>query len=407
MMNLLKELENVQPLVAPGNAWPIWAIIVIGTAASIFWEQNYRWAAKISGPVLSLLIGMFFSNLKILPAESPSYDVVEGYLVPVAIPLLLFRANVVRILRETGPMLKAFHIACVGTILGAFIAAIIFRGQFDQVFEVAGIMTGSYSGGSVNFFAIKDSYKISANLTDPLLVADNFIMAGMFGALLVMAGSKFFRRLYPHPHSLAGDKEDVTALAARHWRKREISLLDIATALAVAFAIAAASTLIAKWLETQIQSRILQSVLTNKYVFITVLTVAATTIFHKKMEKIEGPEDLGMYLLYLFFFVIGLHANLFEVLKNMLPLFGFCLVIAIVNLIFTLLVGRLFNQNLEELLLAVNATLGGAPSAAAMAISRGWSNLVLPGLLAGVWGYVIGTLLGIMVTETLKAMFGK
>jgi hypothetical protein len=55
---------------------------------------------------------------------------------------------------------------------------------------------------------------VSENLTNPLLVADNFIMAGMFAALLVMAGSKFFRRHYPHPHSLQGDKEDVAALAA-------------------------------------------------------------------------------------------------------------------------------------------------------------------------------------------------
>jgi uncharacterized membrane protein len=40
-----------------------------------------------------------------------------------------------------------------------------------------------------------------------------------------------------------------------------------------------------------------------------------------------------------------------------------------------------------------------------MAISRGWSNLVLPGLLAGVWGYVIGTFVGIVVTETLLRLF--
>ena len=40
-------------------------------------------------------------------------------------------------------------------------------------------MTGSYIGGGVNFIAIKDSYQVSENLTNPLLVADNFIMAGM------------------------------------------------------------------------------------------------------------------------------------------------------------------------------------------------------------------------------------
>ena len=396
----------MNPFIAPDNAWPIWAFIIVGTTICIFYEQNYKWAAKISGPVLSLLIGMFLSNFKILPTDSPSYDLVEDYLVPVAIPLLLFRANVVRILRETGPMFAAFHVASLGTIIGAFLAAFIFRGQFDRVPEVAGIMTGSYIGGAVNFVAIKDSYHVSENLTNPLLVADNFIMAGMFAALLVMAGSKFFRRHYPHPHSLQGDKEDVAALAARHWRPKEISLLDIAKALAIAFGVAAVSTLVTGVIKGHIESKIVQSVFANRYVLITFLTVALTTLFHRRMEKIQGAEDLGMYLLYLFFFVIGLKADFVLVVTKVPALFGFCTVIAVTNLLVTLVLGKLFKLNLEELLLSVNATLGGAPSAAAMAISRGWSELVLPGLLAGIWGYVIGTFVGIVVAEALLRLFG-
>lgn len=393
-------------LIAPENVWPVWALIVVGTAICIYLEQTRKWAAKISGPVLALLLGMFLSNLRIMPAGAPAYDVVDDYLVPVAIPLLLFRANIARILREAGPMLLAFHISVIGTVIGAFLAAFIFRGDFPHVPEVAGIMTGSYTGGAVNFVAIKDSYNINENLTNPLLVADNFIMAGMFAALLIMAGSKFFRRHFPHPHSLQGDQEDVAALAARHWRAKEISLLDIAKALAVAFAVAGVATLIAGALKAGIESRILQSVFTNRYVWITFLTVAVTTLFHRRMEKIHGAEDIGMYLLYLFFFVIGLRADLVEVVRNVPVLFAFCLVIAVTNLVFTLVVGKFLSVNLEELLVSVNATLGGPPSAAAMAISRGWSNLVLPALLAGIWGYVIGTFLGIVVAEALRRMFG-
>jgi uncharacterized membrane protein len=112
-----------------------------------------------------------------------------------------------------------------------------------------------------------------------------------------------------------------------------------------------------------------------------------------------------MYLLYLFFFVIGLKADLVAVVRNVPVLFAFCLVMAVTNLVFTLAVGKLLRLNLEELVLSVNATLGGAPSAAAMAISRGWSNLILPGLLAGIWGYVIGTFVAIVVAETLIKLF--
>ena len=61
----------------------------------------------------------------------------------------------------------------------------------------------------------------------------------------------------------------------------------------------------------------------------------------------------------------------------------------------------LLRLNLEELLLCVNAALGGAPSAAAMAVASGWPNLVLPALLVGIWGYAVGTFIGLVVGELL------
>lgn len=405
-------------LVTPDNAWVLWACIVAGAALSIWLEQTNRWAARLSGPVVALLLGMLLTNVRVwpslglkegpwhtlLPFAAPAYDVVDDYLVPIAIPLLLFRANVVRILRETGSMFRCFHIAAVGTVLGGFLAALLFQGKFESVPEVTGIMSASYIGGGVNFIAVKQSFGVSDNLTNPLLVADNFIMAGMFAGLLVLAGSRLCRRFYPHPHSLEGDREDVVALAARHWRRKEVSLLDIARALAIAVTVAAVAKLLTARLAGAIESPLWRSLVGNPFLFITLLTVTVTTLFHRTLDRTEGAEDFGMFLLYLFFFVIGLRADFMEVARNVPVLFLFCLVMALTNLAFTLAVGKLLGQNLEELLLSVNATLGGAPSAAAMAISRGWSKLVLPGLLAGIWGYIIGTFAGIAVAEALRRM---
>ncbi len=191
--------------------------------------------------MLAIVIAMLLSNTKLMPTVAASYDLVDDYLVPVAIPLLLFRANVVRILRESGSMFLAFQVAALGTVLGAFAAAFIFRLSVDRVAEVAGIMTGSYIGGGVNFVAIRNHYHVGSELANPLIVADNFIMAGMFGLLFVIANMKFFRRHYPHPHSLESDHVESQVLAAQHWQRKGIALLDIAKALGIAFAIAAVS----------------------------------------------------------------------------------------------------------------------------------------------------------------------
>jgi uncharacterized membrane protein len=70
-----------------------------------------------------------------------------------------------------------------------------------------------------------------------------------------------------------------------------------------------------------------------------------------------------------------------------------------------LLLGWIFRLDIEHLGLAMNATLGGPPTAAAMAISKGWSDLVLPGLLIGLWGYTIGTACGLAVGKIVSQWF--
>lgn len=401
-------------LIPPGDAWSLWALIVAGTAAAIWLEQTYRWAAKLSGPVLALLIAMALSNTRIMPAQSPAYDFVDDYLVPLAVPLLLLRANVFRIMGATGRLLLTFHLASVGTLLGTFIAVFALRPFIPSpgLEHAAGMMSASYIGGSVNFMALKTTYNASAAVSNPLIVADNFVMAALFAVLLGLAGSAWMRRRFPHPHSLAADSSQASTQAAEHWQRKGIGLLDIAKSLAVAFVVVAAAKVIERLTRASfgdvshasVPYQMLQVLCTNRFVLLTSVSLAVATLFHKPLAAVQGAEELGTYLLYLFLFCIGLPADVAAVLVQAPIFFVFCAIIALTNLAVTLTVGRWLKWNLEELLLAVNATLGGAPSAAAMAISAGWPRLVLPGILVGIWGYVIGTPIGVMMVELLRRL---
>lgn len=387
-------------LVSPNDTVTLWAIMLAGVALSIYLEQSYRWAAKLSGPVLALLMAILLSNLRVLPSSAPAYDVVWDYLVPVALPLLLLRADIFHIARTTGWTLVAFHISALGSIVGAFVAVLALRPYMTDTAYAAGIMTASYTGGAVNFFAVKDSYHVSENVTGPLLVADNFVMAGMFITLLLIGGSRFFRRRYPHPYTLESDA-DPTRAAVEHWKPKTIGLLDIAIALAIALAVVAVSQRLATLIQSSVSNSLLVSILGNRYLWITTITATLATVFSRRLSRLNGSEELGSYLLYVFLFAIGLPADLWQVVLNVPVMFVFCLIMALTNLLVTLAAGKVLRFNLEELLLCTNATLGGAPSAAAFAISMGWRRLVLPGILVGIWGYVIGSFLGILVAEAL------
>src|SRR6185436_11525582 len=115
-------------LVSPDQTWLLFAIMVAGTAVSIWLEQRFRWAAKLSGPVIALLIAMALSNTRIVPAEAPAYEFVSTWLVPMALPLLLFRADFRQIARATGRLMISFHLAAAGTMLGAVLAWVVVKG---------------------------------------------------------------------------------------------------------------------------------------------------------------------------------------------------------------------------------------------------------------------------------------
>ncbi|MEQ2009862.1 MAG: DUF819 family protein, partial [Limisphaerales bacterium] len=320
------------------------------------------------------------------------------------------RANVFEIARVTGKVFVIFHVASLGTILGGVLATWLLNGRVpgtntESLSQVAGIMTASYIGGGINFFAVKETFGTSENLTGPLLVADNFIMAGAFVAMLGMCGSAWFRRHFPHPHEQAAEQADAAEVGG-HWTAKDLTLLDVAKALAVAFIVVALAKKLGVLINDALPPSFYSTLLGNRFVLITAIAVTAATLFPKQLASIRGADLLGGFFLYVFLFSIGLPADLVAVIMNLPMLFLFCLIIAVVNMTFTLTVGRYFRWNIEEMALCMNATLGGPASAAAMAASKGWNKLVLPGLLAGIWGYIIGTAIGIATTNGLMSWLG-
>lgn len=391
--------ETTSTLIQATDTWLLWAVILAGVALSIYLEQTYNWAAKISGPVLALCIAMLLATCKIMPAEAPVYDVVQGYLVPLALPLLLFRANVFHIIRTTGWLFLAFHLASAGTVAGAIVAAQVLQHRVENVPEVAAIMTASYIGGGVNFIAVTQSYSANGNITGPLLVADNFIMAGVFLVLLLACRSSWILAHYAHPHT--AEAVDSRQLAAEHWRRKEISLLDIAAALAVAVVVVAIAYTTSRLVKTALGDSAVAEVAGNLFVHITAWSTLVATIAHRPLAHIHGADEIGGYLLYVFLFVIGLPADLITVFTSVPMMFVFCLIMAAMNIAFAFVLGKLLRIDLEHIVLAINASIGGPPTAAAMAISLGWSKLVLPALLIGIWGYTIGTAVGLAVGNLL------
>ena len=141
----------------------------------------------------------------------------------------------------------------------------------------------------------------------------------------------------------------------------------------------------------------------SPYVWITNLSVLFATFCSKQAGEMRGAQELGMWMIYLFFFVIGVPASIGVLIQNAPLLLIFCMVIVLVNMAFCFIGGKLLRFDLEDIILASNANIGGPTTAAGMAISQGWVKLVGPCMLVGTFGYVLGTWLGILVGSLLGA----
>ena len=401
-------------LIHPENTWVLMSVMMAAVAASIYLEQRYAWASRLSGAVIALLIALALVNTGIIPAHAVLYDdIVWGYVVPLAIPLLLLQTNIRRIWRETGRLLAIFLIGSVGTVAGAVIGCVLLRTSIDGLPQVAAMMTGSYIGGGVNFTALADAFKVSGTLVSSTIVADNLNMALYFLILLGIAGNSFFRRFYPHPLinevEQSGVSEEGKTLAASYWGRKDVSLRDIAMCVTYAVVVVTISKFLGATLSALVPpdgswlSKMGGTFLGSQYIWITLISMIFASVFEKQANSMNGAQEIGTFFIYMFFFVIGVPASIMEILTNAPMLFVFCFIMVVVNMLFCLIGGKILNFALEDILVASNANIGGPTTAAGLAISQGWTKLVGPAMLVGTFGYAIGTYIGIIVGSILGA----
>ena len=400
----------MKTLISADNVWALWAVLTGIAAFSIWAEQKYQWASKVTGCVLALAIAMLFSNLKIIPVDAPTYDQVWDYVVPLAIPMLLFNANLKKIWKESGRLLVIYLISGLGTVAGAFIASAALKNVIPEIYKPAAMMTGTYTGGSANLVAMADAFNVTGDLVTASVVADNLLMALYFFILIGIPTMNFFLKNYSHPIidkiEKEGNSGEGKTRAAQFWAPKDVSLKDIAFTVSISFIIVAISSEIAGLFARIIPTGnlfmdLLNGLLGNKYLIMTTITMILATRFSDLFSNIGGAQEIGTFLIHIFFAVIGVPASIGLIITKSPILLVFCAIIVFVNLAVTLIFGKIFKFDLEEMMVAANANVGGPTTAAAMAIAKGWDRLIIPAILCGTLGYVIGNYYGILVGNLL------
>jgi len=356
------------------STWGIWATLAAVGALALHAERS-KYSRGFNAALLATIFGLIASNLNIVPSHAPHiHGVVNKYVLPLAVPMLLFSGSLLRVL-SSGRLLFSFLSATLATVLGSLLACTLvpLRSLGADGYMVAAALTARHIGGSINFVAVTDLLGVSPTARMAGLAADDVIVALYFVALYTLVAPK---RDVENVNDDSTGKATALGTGGRDLlADPSISVVDGATALGISAVLCAAGS----WLAEGVLGYKGGSV-----AVITMLTVLFATVAPRALltpRLIASGESLGAILLQIFFASVGASGNLAVVLATAPRLFAWSAVAVASHLGLVLVFERLFRFSRVQTCLASNANIGGPTTAAAMASSWGWPDMIVPAIL--------------------------
>lgn len=353
-----------------------------------------KYGKQFGAALLVILFTAVLANLKIIPSASnsiPLYNAIFKYVAPISIFYLLLNVNLTSIKRAGLPMIGLFVIGSLATTLGILISWFMLSpesvlGEDGKV--IAGMLTGTYTGGSVNFNAVALEYDFQEK---GVLYAGTIAVDNVVTTLWIIATLAFpmvIRRFWkdkPHLNSKIHTENKA------HPEDESIDLISLMWLLFLGVAAYYVSDVI-KELVPQIPS------------ILTLSTIGILLAQTKFVANLKGSHNLGLYLVFIFLAVIGAYCELSAVaeLKDVgITLLLFAGLAVLLHGVIVILLGGLIYRDWEMIAIVSQANVGGGTTAIALAESFNRKELILPAILVGTLGTALGTYLGFFVIYIL------
>ena len=343
--------------------------------------------------LLVILFTAVVANFKLIPSASNSielYDIIFKYIATISIFYLLLNVNITSIKKAGLPMVGLFVLGSIATTIGILISWFLLSPQEvlgDDGKIIAGMLTGTYTGGSVNFNAIALEYGFQKKgfLYAGTIAVDNVVTA--IWIMVTLAIPMFLNKIWNSNVKL-NTKVDLNTEEANNDKIDSKSLA---------------------WLIfLGIGAYYISDIISENFIkipSILILTTIGILLAQTKfISKMKGSQTLGLYLVYLFLAVIGAYCELSAVSQlqevGATLLIFTSLAVLIHGLVF-IFIGGLFYRDWEMISIASQANIGGGASAIALAESFDRKELILPAILVGSLGNALGTYLGFLVVYIL------
>ena len=376
----------------------VWNILMVlfflTVPAGVLWLCRRVPVLGKIGPVLILyLIGILVGNLFHPPGMAQIQDLLSSAMVPLAIPLMLFACKFRR--SETRSQLLALLTGLLAVTVAVVSGYFLFGKRMEDGAQVGGLLTGVYTGGTINMASLKVMLGVPE---ETFILLNSFDMAVSFLYLtfLLAIGIRLFRRWLPvetggpdsTPEESTTQERPYRALLTREGRRDAAILLGID---ALIIGVSAGLGLLA-----------------GDNAFMTVLILCLTTLgiaasFWKPVKS-RGQQgyDIGMYFIYVFSVVVASMAD-FRTLSigGSLLMFVYLTFVIFGSLLLQVLLAKLLRIDADTMTVSSVAYICSPPFVPMMSAAMKNRRVLAGGLAVGVVGYAAGNYLGFLMAQLL------
>ena len=169
--------------------------------------KRWNWMKKVGTVVAAYAIGILFALTGFVhfepgTVEVASFSKIQSLLmsvtVPLAIPLMLFNCDF-KLWTKALPKTLWSLVGGIGAVLAAVISGYyIFRTpEVPEFNKVAAMMTGIYTGGTMNFNALGASLGVDKT-TMAIVLAFEMVLTTPYIFFIIGGGYKVFRKILPY-----------------------------------------------------------------------------------------------------------------------------------------------------------------------------------------------------------------
>lgn len=349
-----------------------------------------------------------------------------SFSVVVAIPLLLFNCDFrlwTRALPKTILALLSGLVAVVLTVIICYRLALTSMPQTDtvgsdisQLGKICAMLTGMYTGGTLNFNALGASLGVNKSLMAMVLAFDMLITVILYFFLLG-GGYRLFRKLLPFTdettpafrHQLRQMPPPVTDVENYHGMTSRDNLPGMLVGLLLSLSFLAVGCALSYllwrigWIAPDPDEPD-QPVLNEMVIILTVTTLSVIASFSDRIRNLPKTFELGMLFILLFSVIL---ASLFDwrAVQGSTLLIGLLVLMVVVGaMLFHLLFCRLFRVSGDLYSVSLIALLCSPPFVPPVIGAMGNKKVLVSGIVIGLIGYAVGTYLGVGVALLLHAV---